>query len=178
MAIKAGDRAPEYALTDLGGERRSLRDALARGPVLAVFLKTSCGSCKTAFPYVEKLFQAHTPRLTVWGVSQDDAGKTSRFAQRYGCTFPFLLDDDGWAVSQAYDPTGVPAFYLIGADGAVLLHGEGFSRVEMSRLSDAVAAAERRPGLDLFPPDDPAPAFRPACESKHRLVAAGLLEGE
>jgi peroxiredoxin len=166
-----------FTLTDLDGQERHFPPGGAGQLTLLVLLKTSCGSCKTAFPFVQRLAARYDGRLTVWGVSQSDAAKTRQFAERYGCSFPFLLDQD-LRVARSYDPTGVPAFYLHGEDGALLLHTEAFNRVELERLNALIAELLNVPVTALFTSEDSGPAFRPACESNHRLAAAGLLDAE
>lgn len=165
-----------FTLTDLDGQEHQIPAADAGQLTLVVLLKTSCGSCKTAFPFVQRLATRYDRRLAVWGISQNDAARTRQFADRYGCTFPFLLDHD-LRVASSYDPAGVPAFYLHGKDGALLLHTEAFSRVELERLNGVIAEQLEAPAGSLFTAEDSAPAFRPACESNHRL-AAGLLDAE
>jgi thiol-disulfide isomerase/thioredoxin len=162
-------------LTDLEGQEHRLPSGGADHLTLLVLLKTSCGSCKTAFPFVQRLAARYDGRLTVWGVSQSDAAKTRQFAERYGCTFPFLLDHD-LSAARSYNPTGVPAFYLHGMDGELLLHTEAFNRVELERLNALIAEHLNVPVATLFTTEDSGPAFRPACESNHRLAAAGLLD--
>ena len=166
-----------FRLTDLDGQEHQFPSSDAGHLTLLVLLKTSCGSCKTAFPFVQRLATRYAGRLTVWGVSQSDAARTRQFAERYGCTFPFLLDHD-LRVASSYDPAGVPAYYLLGMDGDLLLHTEAFNRVELERLNALIAEQLDAPVAALFTAEDSGPAFRPACESNHRLAAAGLLDTE
>jgi len=51
-ALSAGISAPEFNLPTIKGERFSLREALARGPVVAAFFKISCPVCQYAFPFL------------------------------------------------------------------------------------------------------------------------------
>lgn len=166
-----------FSLTDLDGQEYQFPSGGTGQLTLLILLKTSCGSCKTAFPFVQRLAARYARRLTVWGVSQSDATKTRQFAERYSCTFPFLLDHD-LSVAGSYDPTGVPAFYLHSEDGTLLLHTEAFNRVELERLNALIAEQLNIPAAALFTAEDSGPAFRPACESNHRLAAAGLLGAE
>jgi thiol-disulfide isomerase/thioredoxin len=166
-----------FTLTDLDGQEQTFPSDGAGRLTLLIFLKTSCGSCKTAFPFVQRLAARYGRDLTVWGISQSDATKTRQFAERYGCTFPFLLDQD-LSVSTGYDPVGVPAFYLFAGDGSLLAHTEAFSRLELERLNTLIAEHLGTQADALFTTDDSGPVFRPACESNHRLAAAGLLDSD
>jgi peroxiredoxin len=166
-----------FTLTDLDGQERTFPPAGTGRLTLLIFLKTSCGSCKTAFPFVQRLADRYGSGLTVWGLSQSDAAKTRQFAERYGCTFPFLLDRELF-VSASYDPVGVPAFYLHAGDGSLLSHTEAFNRLELERLNTLIAEDLGANAAALFAADDSGPVFRPACESNHRLAAAGLLDSD
>ena len=166
-----------FTLTDLDGQERSFPAGGTGRLTLLIFLKTSCGSCKTAFPFVQRLAARYALDLTVWGVSQSDATRTRQFAERYSCTFPFLLDQD-LSVSADYDPVGVPAFYLHADDGNLLFHAEAFNRLELERLNALLADQVGADAEALFSTDDSGPVFRPACESNHRLAAAGLLDND
>src|SRR5712692_10923463 len=116
--LKAGTSAPDFTLPTIEGKKFSLRDALARGPVLAAFFKVSCPTCQYAFPYLERLHKAHgDKKIIVVGISQNDQRDTAAFLKEYGVTFPTLLDDpNGYAVSNAYGLTNVPSLFLIGQD--------------------------------------------------------------
>ena len=57
--LKAGTSAPDFTLPTIDGKKFSLRDALARGPVLAAFFKVSCPTCQYAFPFLERIYKAN-----------------------------------------------------------------------------------------------------------------------
>src|SRR5215471_6857867 len=88
--LEAGVRAPSFQLTSLGGGKRSLEEILTAGPVLLAFYKVSCPVCQLAFPYIERI--AAGSSLQIVGISQDDDSATKSFNQRFGVTFPTLLD--------------------------------------------------------------------------------------
>src|ERR1700692_3302268 len=103
------------------GDKFSLQSALQQGPVLAAFFKVSCPTCQYAFPYLERIHQAHGgKKINVVGISQNDQRDTAAFLKEYGVTFPTLLDDpNGYAVSNAYGLTNVPSLFLIGQEGQI-----------------------------------------------------------
>src|SRR5437763_8379614 len=114
-ALDPGVKAPEVTLPLLSGGNFSLREALARGPVLLAFFKISCPVCQFAFPYFERLYKSYGKGpVTIMGVSQDNAADTRRFAQEFGVTFPIALDDTrSYPVSNAYGLTNVPTLFLV-----------------------------------------------------------------
>ncbi len=96
--VAAGAKAPSFRLAGLDGSTRSLEEILAAGPALLAFYKISCPVCQLTAPYLERLAANNLERLVannalqVIGISQDDASATRSFANRFGLTFPTLLD--------------------------------------------------------------------------------------
>jgi peroxiredoxin len=160
--VAAGDPAPPFELTDLGGTRHSLSEALASGPALVVFWKPDCATCHLAFPYLQRLLEAYPqPGWTLFGVSQDSAERSAPFAKRYGLSFPVLIDRDGWVASRRYDPEATPTLYLVSRGSRVLLTSVGFSKEDVNEISGQIAGA-----LDVAPvlvarDDDGKPPFKP-----------------
>src|SRR5215472_16877202 len=98
----------------LDGGKFSLSGALARGPVVVAFFKVSCPVCQLAFPYLERIFKAYSKdgKFTLVGISQDNAKDTQAFNRQFGVTFPALLDEKKYPVSNAYGLTNVPTIFV------------------------------------------------------------------
>ena len=160
--VHAGNKAPDFELQDLDGKGVSLREALRRGPVVAAFFKVSCPVCQFTFPFLERLFQAYaSDHTTFWGISQDDARDTRDFSAEYGVTFPALLDEDGYPVSNDYGITNVPTFYLIAPDGTVKVDSVGFGKRALEKISEELARFLDRPVSPVFKPDEIVPDSKP-----------------
>lgn len=163
MAVPAvGDLAPAFSAADVDGARHSLATALESGPVVLCFFKSECGTSELALPFVEKVWRANREhaspegmRLSVWGVSQDDADTTRDFAKTLDLSFPLLLDDAGFPASRAYDIEATPTVFLlegreklrrdshtVDADEARRVLGlmEGWNREAFSVIVDEIAA--------------------------------------
>jgi len=114
-ALATGAKAPDFELKTLDGKQLSLREELARGPVVLAFFKASCPTCQYAFPFLERLHKAYQQRgYTLVGISQNDAKDTAAFNKEFGVTFPVLLDDtQKYPVSNAYGLTNVPSIFWI-----------------------------------------------------------------
>jgi peroxiredoxin len=162
-ALLAGVEAPEINLAGVDGAKFSLRDALKKGPVLAAFFKVSCPVCQMAFPYVERLFQAYGKKgkVTVIGVSQDNAGDTRDFNREFGVTFPVLLDEKNYAVSRAYGLTNVPTLFLISSAGEIETTIVSWSKAEMEQLGRRLAEFNGMPAAEIFRRGEKVPEFRP-----------------
>jgi peroxiredoxin len=162
-ALLAGVEAPEINLAGLDGTKFSLRDALKKGPVLAAFFKVSCPVCQMAFPYVERLFQAYGKqgKVTVIGVSQDNAADTRAFNREFGVTFPVLLDEKNYAVSRAYGLTNVPTLFLVSTAGEIETSIVSWSKADMEQLGSRLAQINALPPAEIFRRGEKVPDFRP-----------------
>jgi len=162
-AIGAGVRAPEINLSPADGGKFVLNQALKRGPVVAAFFKVSCPVCQMAFPYVERLFQAYdkSGKLTLVGVSQDNAADTKAFNREFGITFPALIDAKGYAVSNAYGLTNVPTIFLISGDGEIERTLVSWSKAEMEDLNRKLAEISGVKPTELFRAEEKVAEFRP-----------------
>lgn len=158
----AGKTAPDFTLTDLQGKQRSLGAALQKGPVLLAFFKVSCPVCQYALPFVERIHQAYgREKVTVLGISQDDARDTLDFCNEYGLTFPTVMDEDGYPVSNLYGLTHVPTVVLVQPGGRVKIGGHGFSKRDLETVARELAAAAGKPVAPVFHPDEAVPDYKP-----------------
>ena len=154
--LSIGDSAPDFELNDIDGRPHRLADALARGPAALVFYKSGCPTCQFTFPYIQKIFArigtiGKTAGWTLWGISEDDAEETRRFAGEYGITFELLIDEYPYAVSAAYGLEFVPGVFLIEPDGTINVSDFGFAKAGLNQIA----------GFDFFTPNDGLPATRP-----------------
>jgi peroxiredoxin len=151
--LDAGVRAPSFELTNLDGGKRSLEEILTAGPALLAFYKVSCPVCQLAFPYIERI--AAGSSLQIVGISQDDESATKSFNQRFGVTFPTLLDrsKENYPASNAYGISTVPSLFLVEKDGEVSKAFSGFSKRDLE-------AVGQRAGVKPFGPEDSVPEWK------------------
>jgi peroxiredoxin len=162
-ALIAGTRAPLFQLPAMDGSNFSLAEALARGPVLAIFFKASCPVCQYAFPYFERIYKTYeSPKLTIVGISQNDSKDTTAFLKKYGVTFPVLLDDPKtYPASNAYGLTNVPTAFWISEDGTIEISSVGWSRQEFEEMARKAASATGDAPHPIFQPTEKIADFRP-----------------
>lgn len=162
-ALTPGKTAPDIELATADGKKFSLKDALARGPVLVGFFKVSCPVCHLTFPYVERVFQSVKGKaVTVIGVSQDDREATLAFNKEFGLTFPVALDDTRrYPVSNAYGLTNVPTVFLVNPDGKIAATMVGWSRQDMEAMNRELAAAAGAPAAEIVRKGEQVPDFKP-----------------
>ncbi len=136
--LSPGMHAPAFELKNLTGQKQSLAGMLAEGPLLLAFFKVSCPVCQLTFPFLERM--SKNDAVQVVAVSQDDAKSTKAFNERFGVTFPTLLDDgrEGYPVSNAFGISSVPTLFLIETDGTVSKSAAGFSKRELESLGHRI----------------------------------------
>lgn len=153
QSLEAGSRAPSFKLKSMDGPTKSLEEILAKGPALLAFFKVSCPVCQLALPYLERL--AGSSSLQVVAISQDDEAATQGFRQRFGITFPTLLDQskEGYPASNAYGLTSVPSLFLVEKTGEIANASAGFCKRDFESLGS-------RAGVPIFRPDDNVPEWK------------------
>ncbi len=160
--MTAGKIAPHFKLLSTSGEKFALREALAKGPVLAAFFKVDCPTCQYTFPFLERLYQQfRAPGAQVWGIVQNDASDGKRFARDYALTFPILVDDQPYAASREYHLKYVPSLFLIGRDGQIARSSDGFVKTDLLEIQNALAQMLGASAAALFLPTEPVPEYKP-----------------
>ncbi len=157
-----GASAPDFSLPTTEGKPFALKDAVARGPVVAFFFKISCPVCQYTAPFIERLYRAKgNSNVTVLGISQDNLQDTKSFMQQFGLTFPVLLDAGStYAVSNAYGLTNVPTIFWVGADSEVELSSVGWSRADVEQIHRRILEAKGDGKVSLFQPGEDIRDFR------------------
>ena len=161
-ALAIGKNAPDFSLETSDGPRFSLREALARGPVVLAFFKVSCPTCQYAFPFLERLYRAYGIHgVTLIGVSQNDAKETAAFVKEFGLTFPVLLDKIGkYPVSNAFGLTNVPTIFWIAQDGEIELSSVGWVKADFEQINRKLAEAGKAAPVLVFKPGEDVRDFR------------------
>jgi peroxiredoxin len=160
--LKAGSLAPDFTLPTMDGKKFSLRDVLARGPVLVAFFKVSCPTCQYAFPFLERVHKAYgNKNVTIVGVSQNEKKDTVSFIKEYGVTFPVLLDNTRtFPASNAYGLTNVPSIFWIAQDGEIEISSVGWDRQEIEDMSRKAAETTGDRAKSIFQPGENVADFR------------------
>jgi len=120
---RTGDAAPDFQAIALeGGQMVSLAD-FRGGPVLVNLWATWCGPCRFETPYLESVYEEYQDRgLKIAGVSVDSRASleaVEAFLADNGVTYDILLDPD-MVSTDVFAAIGLPASFLISADGVIL----------------------------------------------------------
>ena len=160
--IAAGNPAPNFSLTSLDGQAFSLADSLKRGPVVLAFFKVSCPVCKYTFPFLERLYQRYrSENATFLAVSQDNVSTSRGFAKEFGVSFPVLVDDSGYTVSNAYGLSMVPTVFLVEPDGSVRVSSMGFVKADFEAIADSLADRRNITRSPVFAAHESVPDTKP-----------------
>lgn len=119
--------APDFSLRDLNGRAVSLKDF--RGKVVMLdFWATWCGPCRESIPVLKALREKYGPQgFEVVGLSVDEVPEdVAEFVARHGVKYPVALES-GSGVAGQYGVSGIPATFLLDADGAVVDRWVGYA---------------------------------------------------
>ncbi|MCL1126957.1 thioredoxin-dependent thiol peroxidase [Shewanella surugensis] len=130
--LKAGDKAPNFTLTDQHQQSISLATCLAKRPVLVYFYPKAMtpGCTVQACGLRDSKTPLENANVTVLGMSPDPVAKLGKFADKHELNFSLLSDEDH-AIADAFGVWGEKKFmgkvydgihrlsFLIGQDGNV-----------------------------------------------------------
>jgi cytochrome c biogenesis protein CcmG/thiol:disulfide interchange protein DsbE len=118
-----GQRAPDFTLAALGGARHTpIGLASFKGrPVVLNFWASSCAPCQEETPMLQSEWKsAHAKGVVFLGVDfQDPQSDGLSFMQRYGVSYPNVLDSGG-TVAIHYGVTYTPTTFFINRQGVVV----------------------------------------------------------
>lgn len=119
-SISVGDPAPDFTLLDLNGQTVTL-SSLRDNVVLINFWTTTCKPCLVELPYLQQLYTRYKDRgLIVLATAVYTVGSDApirAYVADQGYTFPVLLDSRG--ISRQYGVRGIPATFIVDAQGIV-----------------------------------------------------------
>lgn len=100
--LKAGDKAPDFALRDMDGHTHTLSEFAGRKLILYFYPKDNTSGCtQEALGFKEIFAELAGRNAAVVGVSKDGAASHRRFAEKYGLPF-LLLSDENLEAIRAY----------------------------------------------------------------------------
>jgi thioredoxin-dependent peroxiredoxin len=148
--LKAGDKAPPFALPSNEGRAVRLEDLRGKPVVLYFYPKDDTPGCtKEACSFRDAWSEIQETGAVLLGVSPDDAASHEKFRAKYRLPFPLLSDPDH-AVADAYGAWGEKSMYGRKYEGILrttfLIDGTGvvrrvFEKVRPDGHADEVLAA-------------------------------------
>lgn len=120
--VKIGDRAPDFELSQLGGEMVRLSELRGK-VVLLTFLATWCPPCRVQMPLLQTLYDTfERSDFEILAVAEDPEGEdvTKSFVLETGVLFPILHNSRKPIIrASLYGPKTIPLMYLIDRDGKI-----------------------------------------------------------
>ncbi len=120
-APKQGDRARDFSVATRGGGTFVLDDHLAADgrPVFLNLWASWCPPCRNEMPVIDAASQRH-PNVAFVGVAiRDDFAAAKALAEEIGVGYTIGFDTDD-VVADGYPVLGMPATFLISAEGLIL----------------------------------------------------------
>ncbi len=118
--LEKGDKAPDFDLTTLDGEKVKLSDYKGE-KVLLNFWATWCPPCRAEMPDMQKLHDKHDDvNILAVNLSGTESGeeKIQDFIDELDLSFTIPLDID-MEISQMYEVVAYPTTYMIDSDGRI-----------------------------------------------------------
>jgi len=122
--IEAGNKAADFTLEDIDGNKVSLNDYKGENVVLLVFSTTWCPSCNREIPELKKLHEQFSGKgLKIVEVFiQESRAKVGSKVSKEEIPYTVLLDLGGEAAKQ-YNIHGVPTLLVIDKEGTIVKRG-------------------------------------------------------
>ena len=117
------NKAPDFVLTDLNGQKFRLSDHKGKRPVLLIFSTTWCTFCRAEIPHFKSLYASYAQQgLEIVNIDiQESKEKVAKFVAKNELPYRTLLDEDGM-VSGVYKVRGVPTMILVDKNGMIVCH--------------------------------------------------------
>ena len=147
MAIKEGNKAPAFTLTDADGKPVTLEEFAGKDVVVYFYPKDDTPGCtKEACGFRDLWKDIRKTGAVVLGVSADDAASHRKFATKYKLPFTLLSDPDRKTM-KAYGAYGEKMMYgkkTIGViRSSVWIGPDGKVRKHWARVADAAKHPEQ-----------------------------------
>lgn len=168
--LETGAVAPHFTLLGTDGREYGLPGGAGGEPVVIVFIKTACGACDVAMPYLNRLHKTYPDGgWQLWAIAQEPVAKAREYASRFGAAYPVLIDGPEYEVSFLYDPQSTPAIFLVERSGRTVFDSFGFSKDDLNEASRRIAGYLGVAAVEVAPADDGQPTMKPGCMPRQQM---------
>ncbi|MGG1573779.1 thiol-disulfide oxidoreductase ResA [Fictibacillus sp. NRS-1165] len=119
-SVQKGNKAPDFELTDLQGNKVRLSDYKGKG-VFLNFWGTWCKPCRREMPYMQKEYKKYQKQgVEILAVNVGESNvSVKNFADRFHLSFPIPLDGSR-EVTKAYGIGPIPTTFLVDKNGNII----------------------------------------------------------
>jgi peroxiredoxin len=132
-----GQRAPDFTLTGVEGEKFTLSDNFGKVIVLDI-MTTTCPACKSEMKHLRGIYLRYSPEdvmiITIDIDKGDSNGDLLAFKSSYGHNWTFARDTNN--VANKYKVNYIPTMVLIDRKGIIRYHEAG--ELSERRLSENI----------------------------------------
>jgi len=144
QAVASGTQAADFSLRDANGSVVNLSDYLGKQVVILDFWATYCIPCGEELQHLQALYQKHKDKgFVVLGIAMDgpeSIAQVPTYVNRYGMTFPVLLDEETKAVNLYNPKRTMPLTVEIDRKGVIARVRSGYQPGDEKRLAAEVEA--------------------------------------
>ena len=140
VTLSPGDKAPNFSLKDIDGNKVSL-DQFRGKTVVIAFWSTWCSRCDEELTFLKESFGKRND-VVVLLINQDSEKSVSllrvrTLKEKLGITFPILMDE-GLALWDGFGINALPTSIVIGKNGVVKMVEPNFYWASPEKLLEAV----------------------------------------
>lgn len=159
---RAGDAFKPFVLRSMDGKRKTLKD-FSNKVVLVSFFYPRCPYCNVELPEIQKIYDKYKDKglSAVWiNILPDEEHLIAGWQMAKNLTVPVLVGGSQDALQRDYHIESTPTTYLLGENGQVLFHKDGYTPGDEKTLESQIEAALN--GVALTPGStQPAPCPEP-----------------
>lgn len=139
IGIKEGNKAPNFQLENIDGQKVQLSDFKGKKVILNLWA-TWCPPCKAEMPHMKDFYQEQKGKdVEIVAVnittSEKNPESVEQFVKDFGLTFPVLLDESG-EIGDVYQAITIPTSYFIDTNG--IIHKRIVGPMDKEMMTDLI----------------------------------------